>query len=532
MPVRKTLYSLFAIGGLGITAITSSGYLPAGHASHAGGAELLNANLGLVPYPPVARLRASLLQDFECRPEGGPVDDLRQTARSRLAQINSLPWAEFVGSGASERDARGDASDLLDDFAVATSHDNLDLSHDNLDLSHHNLDLSYDTLDLDEPSVLPDLGQALWSRHTLNQGEHLAALWNDGWGLRLRTLYQLLEDPESAGILNRVFPGQKVEWLVDPDGTLKRLRLWSDRAGGNEWVRLDGTEAYSRRQIESAREVTRQVVAGLIRSDGPASLAANDALAPPAVTALPALLDGYLPEPEAVRDGDQYTVLIEQETLVGDDTPYDVRLLAFSYSGQQFSVSAVRHTDGLFYTPDGQSLLPPFDRKPFSGSYRITSGYHSGRRHPVTGRVAPHLGTDFATPVGTPIIAPADGTVTQVDSHRHAGNYLVIEHGQGYITRYLHLQKALVRPGQSVERGQRIALSGNSGRTTSAHLHYELHVDGRAVDAMRVQLPQNETLAGAELERFQRIAQPLIAQLQDATPARQIAMRPFPGQDF
>nr|WP_296752141.1 peptidoglycan DD-metalloendopeptidase family protein [Thioalkalivibrio sp.] len=511
MPVRKTLYSLFAIGGLGITAMTASGYLPAGHASNAGVADLLNTNLGLVPHRPAPRLQASLLQDFECRPEGGPVDDLRQTARSRLAQIHALPWSEFVGSGAVEREIFGDASDLRDDFAVATA---------------------YDNLEIEVAPALPDLKPALWSTHTLNEGEHLAALWNDAWGLRLRTLYRLLEDPESAGILNRVFPGQKVEWLVDPDGILKRLRLWSDRAEGNEWVRLDGTDAYSRRQIESAREVTHQVVAGQIRIDVAASLEANDALSPPAVAALSVLLDRYLPEPDAVRDGDQYTVLIEQETLVGDDTPYDVRLLAFSYSGPAFSVSAVRHTDGLFYTPEGQSLLPPFDRKPFSGTYRISSGFHSGRRHPVTGRVAPHLGTDFATPVGTPIIAPADGKVTQVDSHRHAGHYLVIEHGQGYTTRYLHLQKALVRPGQAVERGQRIALSGNSGRTTSAHLHYELHLDGRAVDAMRAQLPENEVLTGAELERFQRIAKPLIAELRDATPARQIAMHPFPGQGF
>lgn len=511
MPVKNTLYSLFAIGGLGITAITASGYLPAGHASNAGGVELLHTNLGLVGQQPVPRLRASLLQDLECRPEGGPMEALRQAARSRLVQINSLPWAELADRGASEGQPRGEASDFPDDFAVATS---------------------YDNLDLEVPSALPELSQALWSRHTLNQGEHLAALWSDAWGLRLRTLYRLLEDPESAGILNRVFPGQKVEWLVDSDGILKRLRLWSDRAEGNEWVRLDGTEEYSRRQIESAREVTHQVVAGQIRSDIPAALAANDALSPPAVTALSVLLDRYLPAPEAVRDGDQYTVLIEQETLVGDDTPYDVRLLAFSYSGQAFSVSAVRNTDGLFYTPEGQSLLPPFDRKPFSGTYRISSGYHFGRRHPVTGRVAPHLGTDFATPVGTPITAPADGKVTQVDSHPYAGHYVVIEHGQGYTTRYLHLQKTLVRPGQNVERGERIGLSGNSGRTTSAHLHYELHVDGRAVDAMRVQLPQHETLTGGELERFQQIAQPLIAELQDATPARQIAMRPFPGQGF
>ena len=508
MPVRKTLYSLVALGGLGITAITASGHFPAGHASNAGVAELLNEQLGLVAGPSVARL-----QDLECRPEVGPMEALRQAARSRLAQINASHWAALEGSGASARATRGEASALLyrHDFAAATSRDEQDP---------------------EEPLALTEISQALWSRHTLNEGEHLAALWNNAWGLRLRTLYRLLEDPESAGILNRVFPGQKVEWLVDPDGILKRLRLWSDRAEGNEWVRLDGTDAYSRRQIESAREVTHQVAAGEIRSDVATSLAANDALSPPAVAALSVLLDRYLPDPEALRDGDQYTVLVEQETLIGDDTPYDVRLLAFSYSGQALSVSAVRNTDGLFYTPDGRSLLPPFDRKPFSGTYRISSGYHPGRRHPVTGRVAPHLGTDFAMPVGTPIMAPADGKVTQVDSHPHAGRYLVIEHGQGYTTRYLHLQKALVRPGQTVERGQRIALSGNSGRTTSAHLHYELQVDGRAVDAMRVQLPEHEMLTGAELERFRRIAQPLIAELQDATPARQIAMHPFPGQGF
>ena len=104
----------------------------------------------------------------------------------------------------------------------------------------------------------------------------------------------------------------------------------------------------------------------------------------------------------------------------------------------------------------------------------------------------------------------------------------MIQHGQGFKTRYLHLQKALVQPGQQVTRGQRIALSGNSGRTTSAHLHYELHIDGRAVDPMRAELPRGAPLSGAELTRFQRTARPLLVGLAEASAPRRVAMQPLP----
>jgi murein DD-endopeptidase len=146
--------------------------------------------------------------------------------------------------------------------------------------------------------------------------------------------------------------------------------------------------------------------------------------------------------------------------------------------------------------------------------------------------VAPHNGTDFSMPVGTPILAPADGHVVQVDTHPVAGRFLVIEHRQGISTRYLHLQKALVEPGQQVTRGTRIALSGNSGRTTSAHLHYELHMSGRPVDPMRVELPHGERLSGAELALFQLTAQPLLAQLLEVAASRQVAMQPLRDSGF
>ncbi|MFO8003493.1 peptidoglycan DD-metalloendopeptidase family protein [Thioalkalivibrio sp.] len=513
MPLTKAILPLIVMGGLGITAVVASSLLPAGSATRAIAAEIAATDLDPGDHSTGQRPRLSLLHDRACLPEGNRLEDLRAAARLALADGDLLRRTRVTGQGLHASTAPAPRSGLADPLKAATSYAALDL-------------------DLDDTGSLPLRNEARWSRHMLSEGEHLAGLWSDAWGLRLRTLYQLLEEAEGAELLNRVYPGQEIEWQVDAKGALKRLRLWKgNRAEGNEWLRVAGG-GYQRHQIQGARDITHQVLTGPVHGEIATSLEVNDGLPTSTAKALAIRLIRHLPLPDDVRDGDQYALLVETETLAGDDTPYDIRLLAFDYSGHAFTVSAVRHSNGRFYTSEGRSLLPPFDRLPFTGNHRISSSYNPGRRHPVTGRVAPHRGTDFPMPVGTPIVAPASGKVTQVDSHPAAGRHVVIEHGQGYTTRYLHLQKALVRPGQTVKRGQRIALSGNSGRTTSPHLHYELHIDGRAVDAMRAELPDNEVLSGAELEGFQRLAQPLLAELREAAPSRQIAMTPFPGPGF
>lgn len=132
----------------------------------------------------------------------------------------------------------------------------------------------------------------------------------------------------------------------------------------------------------------------------------------------------------------------------------------------------------------------------------MSSRFNPVRKHPVTGRVSPHNGADFATPIGTKVVAPGDGVVTMVTDHKFAGKYIVIEHGNKFRTRYLHLSKSLVRKGDRVSRGQVIALSGNTGRSTGPHLHYEFHVNGRPVDPMKVPLPTSTQLNSAELSEF------------------------------
>ena len=104
---------------------------------------------------------------------------------------------------------------------------------------------------------------------------------------------------------------------------------------------------------------------------------------------------------------------------------------------------------------------------------RISDGY-GWRTHPITNKRSFHHGIDFGNKTGTPIYATADGVIKKIQKLKLMGNMIVISHNFGYETRFGHLSKALVKVGQEVKRGDIIALMGNSGRSTGAHLHYEV----------------------------------------------------------
>jgi murein DD-endopeptidase MepM/ murein hydrolase activator NlpD len=114
----------------------------------------------------------------------------------------------------------------------------------------------------------------------------------------------------------------------------------------------------------------------------------------------------------------------------------------------------------------------------------VTSGF-GFRTNPFTGLTQMHEGIDISNRVGIPITAPADGIISDVGSDWAYGRILVISHGFGMITRYSHLNKVLVRVGQKVKRGDKIAEVGTSGKTTGPHLHYEVRLNGIPVNPMR-----------------------------------------------
>lgn len=112
------------------------------------------------------------------------------------------------------------------------------------------------------------------------------------------------------------------------------------------------------------------------------------------------------------------------------------------------------------------------------------SSYFGQRTDPFTGRNVHHRGVDFAGPSGAQVVAVAAGVVTYAKDRFGYGKTVEINHGNGYVTRYAHNQRVLVDPGDTIQKGQAIALIGSTGRSTGPHLHFEVLKQGRAVDPM------------------------------------------------
>jgi murein DD-endopeptidase MepM/ murein hydrolase activator NlpD len=125
------------------------------------------------------------------------------------------------------------------------------------------------------------------------------------------------------------------------------------------------------------------------------------------------------------------------------------------------------------------AIAVPSSKPVMSATY--TSGF-GVRSDPFRGSAAMHAGIDLAAPQGTPIYATADGVVDRAEWSGGYGNMVEIDHGKGLQTRFGHLSRILVHPGDRVVRGQEIALMGSTGRSTGSHLHYEVRIDGHAVN--------------------------------------------------
>ena len=137
--------------------------------------------------------------------------------------------------------------------------------------------------------------------------------------------------------------------------------------------------------------------------------------------------------------------------------------------------------ESLISTRNLSRQIVPGGRPVMSG---WISSYFGHRADPFTGRRAFHRGLDFAGPSGAEVVAVASGVVTYSKERFGYGKVVEINHGNGYVTRYAHNQRVLVAPGDTIQKGQPIALIGSTGRSTGPHLHFEVLKQGRAVDPM------------------------------------------------
>jgi murein DD-endopeptidase MepM/ murein hydrolase activator NlpD len=157
-----------------------------------------------------------------------------------------------------------------------------------------------------------------------------------------------------------------------------------------------------------------------------------------------------------------------------------------------------------YYDETGKSAKKFLVRKPVNDAI-MRSGFGS-RRHPILGYVKMHTGVDWATPYGTPIFASGNGVVEVAGLEGGYGKYVKLKHNNGYETAYGHMSAFAkgLEPGKRVRQGQVIGFVGSTGQSTGPHVHYEILVNGRFVDPMRIKLPRGRSLDGPLMAGFEK----------------------------
>ncbi len=209
-----------------------------------------------------------------------------------------------------------------------------------------------------------------------------------------------------------------------------------------------------------------------------------------------------------VQPGDSFEVLYagEDETPVADSRN-DVLFAALTVSGETKKFYRFQSPDdGIvdYYDENGKSAKKFLVRKPVMAGI-MRSGFGI-RRHPILGYTKMHTGVDWAAPTGTPIYAAGNGTIEKAGWESGYGKYIRIRHTNGYETAYGHMSAFArgIDEGKRVRQGQVIGFIGSTGLSTGSHLHYEILVNGRFVDPMRVKLPRGRELQGPMLASFEQ----------------------------
>ena len=341
------------------------------------------------------------------------------------------------------------------------------------------------------------------TRYTVAAGDSLSSIFSQ-LGFSQQQMRQIMAADQSLLALDILRPGYQLTFVLDGEQQLQQMQLYI-HAGNRVVYQRDDNGEFSYQELLDEGQWQNSTLVGRITGSFYQS-ARQVGLSDADILTVQQLFRQRINFSRDIQAGDRFEV-VRSDNYVGSEATGLSRIEAVRLFNRAKQHSAFLHDNGQYYAANGDSLERSFMRIPLAQKYRITDAFNPRRLHPVTGKVRPHNGTDFATPIGTPVLASADGVVIRVEKHPYAGRYIEIQHQGQYKSRYLHLRSALVRPGQRVAKGQRIALSGASGRVTGAHLHYELHLNNRPVNPMTADIPLASPLAPASRNAFlQRVA--------------------------
>ncbi|WP_105174787.1 peptidoglycan DD-metalloendopeptidase family protein [Pseudoalteromonas sp. T1lg122] len=345
--------------------------------------------------------------------------------------------------------------------------------------------------------------------HEVRNGDNLALIFKRA-GFSAQTLHKLVNTNAETRKLTKIHPGEILSFATAEDGSLAQLRYVISKTD-TLYVTLNDEGNYDT-SIDSKEIETLSKSAGgeITNSFWTSGIAAG--LSERQIMNFADIFGWDVDFANDIRKGDQFGLIYEAHYVDGKYIG-DGKIIAAEFINQGERYTAIRHTDGNFYTPEGRSMKKAFLRAPVNFKY-ISSSFNPRRLHPVTKTVKPHNGIDYAARTGTPVVSSGNGKVIKAGYSKYNGNYVFISHGTQYVTKYLHLDKKVVKTGQKVKQGQKIGTVGATGRVTGPHLHYEFLVNGVHRNPKTVKLPKSEPLPRDELAKFKPIADNFLAQLQ------------------
>ena len=307
--------------------------------------------------------------------------------------------------------------------------------------------------------------------------------------------------------------GLAIEWTLD--GQPKRLRYEPSPWLG--YAVLSTEDGWKVERAETRPDVRVEVVRGEVRSSLFEAVEKTGESAQ-LVLDLAEIFSSDFDFTADTRTGDRFRLLVEKRYAADTFVDYG-RILVAQYlsDGRVLTGVGVEGARGryTFYDPAGLSLRKSFLKSPLQFS-RITSGFTYARPHPILGGTRPHLAIDYGAPVGTPVWAVADGTVTAAGWDGGNGISVTLRHRSGYSTMYNHLSKLGpgVRRGARVGQRQVIGYVGSTGLSTGPHLDYRIAKNGRFVNPLSEKFIPGEPIPAAERAAFTARARELVHRLE------------------
>lgn len=376
------------------------------------------------------------------------------------------------------------------------------------------VELNVITPSVDEAPVVEEIVEPLveWRELNVGKGDTLSDMFARA-NLSAGDMMKIINSGKHGKSLTRIYPGQSISYARDDSGKLIGLRHHVSRLESTEFTLTeDGIEA---EKIVLTPDVFEQYKTATI--DSSLFLAGQRAgLSQNQIMEVAGIFSGVIDFVLDPRKGDNFSVLYEELYLNGEKIG-DGNIIAAQYNGEDGEYTAYRYSDEQgnvgYYSPDGVSMRKAFLRAPLDFT-RISSSFNLRRKHPIHNKIKAHRGIDYAAPRGTPIYAAGDGRVIKAGYSKANGNYVFIQHGEQYVTKYLHLHKRKVKQGQRVKQKQIIGSVGSTGYATGPHLHYEFLVNGvhRNPRTIVDKLPKAKSIDKREMARFSEATQPVAQQ--------------------